>query len=106
MKRWFLILMTIFILSGCSNKLPDTIKDDVVHEYFCDKFLLTVDGNQYDLTAIIPELSSVSELYPITDDHLYILGRINETYNALMIYDFSKILMTSDTLLQDKCNVL
>ena len=60
------------------------------HEYHCDKFLLTVDGNQIDLTTINPELSSVSELYPIADEQLYILGRVNENYNSLMVYDFTK----------------
>lgn len=91
MKKWFLIfLMSVFILSGCSNDSPSSIKQEVVHEYFCDKFLLTVDEKQYDLTTIIPELSSISELYPITDDQLYILGRIDENSNALMIYDFTK----------------
>ncbi len=63
---------------------------DSGHEYFCDKFLLTVDDKQFDLTIIAPELSSVSELYPITEAQLYILGRIDENYNSLMIYDFSK----------------
>lgn len=95
MKKWFLILMTAFLLTGCADKsqndtLPSsqTIKDEPAHNYFCDKLVLTVDDKQIDLTTIDSKLSSVSELYPITEDHLYILGRIDENYNALMIYDF------------------
>lgn len=119
MKKSIMILLISLTLVGCSNNQPNTvpsspdmdtnvIKDSLsaeedtasdsdslkeqgmTHEYFCDKFQLTVDDKQYDLTALIPELSSVSELYPITDDQLYILGRIDENYNALIIYDFSK----------------
>lgn len=67
-----------------------SVREEPAHQYFCDKFLLTVDEKQFDLTTIVPDLSSVSELYPITDDQLYILGRIDETYNALMVYDFVK----------------
>lgn len=95
MKKWFLILMTAFLLTGCADKsqndtLPSsqTIKEEPAHNYFCDKLVLTVDDKQIDLTTIDSKLSSVSELYPITEDHLYILGRIDENYNALMIYDF------------------
>ena len=29
-------------------------------------------------------------MYPIADDQLYILGRVDENYNSLMIYDFNK----------------
>ena len=60
------------------------------HEYFCDKFMLTVDDKQYDLKQIEPSMSSVSELLPITRNHLFILGRIDESNNALIIYDFKK----------------
>ena len=67
---------------------PNTQDSD--HEYFCDKFLLTVDNIQLNLTTIDPELSSVSELSPIADEQLYILGRVDENYNSLMIYDFTK----------------
>lgn len=95
MKKWFLILMTAFLLTGCADKsqndtLPSsqTIKEEPAHNYFCDKLVLTVDDKQINLTTIDSKLSSVSELYPITEDHLYILGRIDENYNALMIYDF------------------
>ena len=112
MKKWFLILILSFIVTGCSGNDQDTlssssdvaetprdtqtdstndsIKAEPEHEYHCDKFLLTVDGNQIDLTTINPELSSVSELYPIADEQLYILGRIDENYNSLMIYDFTQ----------------
>lgn len=96
MKKWILILTTSLLLTGCntSTQTPDSVDSEKEpvneHEYFCDKFLLTVDDHQIDLTTIEPELSSVSELYPIADDQLYILGRIDENYNSLMIYDFTK----------------
>lgn len=120
MKKTLLILITTFLLTGCSGnittsealpseesntqaqtmtdiskeeKSPATLKESVktenTHEYFCDKFILTVDDKQFDLSTIVPEISSVSELYPITDEQLYILGRIDEKYNALIIYDFT-----------------
>ena len=60
------------------------------HQYFCDKFTLTVDDKQFDLTELEPELSSVSELYPIAGEQLYILGRVDENVNSLMIYDFTE----------------
>lgn len=95
MKKWLLILMTAFLLTGCTDKTQNdtttstqTVKEEPAHNYFCDKLVLTVDDKQIDLTTIDSKLSSVSELYPITEDHLYILGRIDENYNALMIYDF------------------
>lgn len=143
MKKWFIILMTAFTLTGCSDspknvtnlssqieekdlsgevatdvfkeEIPEVFQADNMensnektpeksttdntenaikykpsHEYFCDKFLLTVDQKQFDLTTIDPEISSVSELYPITDEQLYILGRVDENDNSLMIYDFIK----------------
>lgn len=97
MKKWFLILMTAFILTGCADNASENVtpssaieEQQTMHEYFCDKFMLTVDDKQLDLTTIEPELSSVSELYPITDEQLYILGRIDENHNSLMIYDFTK----------------
>ena len=95
-EKWILILTTSLLLTGCntSTQTPDSVDSEKEpvneHEYFCDKFLLTVDDHQIDLTTIEPELSSVSELYPIADDQLYILGRIDENYNSLMIYDFTK----------------
>lgn len=110
MQKTLLLFILLLLLIGCKNQPPentslsdamdtletttneavDSIKEESSHEYFCDTFLLTVDHKQVDLTTIIPELSSVSELYPITDDHLYILGRIDETTNAMMVYDFVK----------------
>ena len=60
------------------------------HQYFCDKFTLTVDDKQFDLKEIDPEMSSVSELYPIAGEQLYILGRVDENVNSLMVYDFTK----------------
>lgn len=60
------------------------------HQYFCDKFTLTVDDKQFDLKEIDPEISSVSELYPIAGEQLYILGRVDENVNSLMVYDFTK----------------
>lgn len=113
MKKWLLIFTTLLLLTGCNtsatnnstntvNEIPlsetdtnttdsDNLEKEPVneHEYYCDKFLLTVDHKQIDLTAVFPELSSISELYPIADEQLYILGRIDENYNALIIYDFT-----------------
>ncbi len=60
------------------------------HQYFCDKFMLTVDDKQINLLEVVPELSSVSQLLPITNNQLHILGRIDENSNALIIYDFKK----------------
>lgn len=60
------------------------------HQYFCDKFTLTVDDKQFDLKEIDPEMSSVSELYPIAGEQLYILGRVDENVNSLMVYDFTE----------------
>ena len=117
MKKWIFILITALILGGCSTNTKDSsseitqsesadvqtentpnnsktesdiVRQEELHEYFCDKFLLTADDNQIDLTTIEPELSSVSELYPIADEQLYILGRIDENYNCLMVYDFTR----------------
>ena len=70
------------------GKAVKLIITGIQHQYFCDKFMLTVDDKQYDLKEMVPEMSSVSELLPITDNHLYILGRIDESSNALLIYDF------------------
>ena len=60
------------------------------HQYFCDKFTLTVDDKQFDLKEVDPEISSVSELYPIAGEQLYILGRVDENVNSLMVYDFTE----------------
>ena len=96
MKKILLILATALLLNGCAatakNNNQTSIQLEIqepTHNYFCDKFLLTVDDIQIDLTTIDSELSSISELYPITEEHLYILGRVDENYNSLMIYDFN-----------------
>lgn len=105
MKKYLLIFAFLFLLTGCANKeettippLEDTtvesstesVREEPAHQYYCDAFLLTVDDKQFDLSELIPELSSVSELYPITDNHLYVLGRIDENTNAMFVYDFTK----------------
>lgn len=105
MKKYFLIFTFLFLLTGCANKeeasnlsVEDTVvaestesvREEPAHQYYCDTFLLTVDEKQFDLSEFVPELSSVSELYPISDDHLYILGRIDENTNAMFVYDFTK----------------
>ena len=116
MKKWILIISTSLFLCGCQNAVTNkdsepansenttatdetasvnadeetSVRQEELHEYYCDNFLLNVDGKQIDLTTIEPQLSSVSELYPIADDQLYILGRFDENYNALMVYDFVK----------------
>ena len=106
MKKYLLILTILFLLSGCNaknelstlpvedimttEKVVESVREEPAHQYFCDTFLLTVDEKQFDLSELVPELSSVSELYPISDDHLYILGRIDEDTNAMFVYDFIK----------------
>ena len=106
MKKYYLILMLLLLLTGCAEKtdkpvsttedittaenVKEAVREEPAHQYYCDTFLLTVDEKQFDLCEFIPELSSVSELYPITDDHLYILGRIDENTNAMFVYDFTK----------------
>ena len=117
MRKLLLLLIFLLLLTGCetssTSQLETTdnketnidtttisVREEPTHEYFCDNFLLTVDQKQIDLTTIIPELSSVSELYPISDNHLYILGRIDEHTNAMFVYDFVKedfILATKGT---------
>ena len=105
MKKYLLIFTFLFLLTGCNNKhdttLPpedislaeyvtESVREEPVHQYYCDTVLLTVDDKQFDLSELVPELSSVSELYPISDDHLYILGRMDEDTNAMFVYDFLK----------------
>ena len=106
MKKYYLILMLLLLLTGCAEKTDkpvstttedttaetstESVREEPSHQYYCDTFLLTADEKQFDLSKLIPELSSVSELYPITDDHLYILGRIDENTNAMFVYDFTK----------------
>ena len=106
MKKIFLTLILLFLLTGCTEKtdatvptteeiitaeeVKESVREELAHQYYCDTFLLTVDEKQFDLSELVPELSSVSELYPITDNHLYILGRIDENTNAMFVYDFTK----------------
>ena len=105
-KKHIFLLLLIVGICGCGTKTEETItseteeilieettesvKAEPSHNYYCDTFLLTVDEKQFDLTTIVEDLSSVSELYPISDDHLYILGRIDESTNAMLVYDFIK----------------
>lgn len=87
-KKWsLLIVLAVIILFGTGIFFVQCNKE---HEYFCDKFMLTVDDKQYDLTIVEPELSSVSALQPITNKQLFILGRIDEYRNMLLVYDFIK----------------
>lgn len=58
------------------------------HQYFCDKYTLNVDDIQIDLLELEPDLSSVSELLMIDPEHLFILGRMDESENLMLIYDF------------------
>ena len=104
MKKYLLLLTLLVLLTGCGkntevavsivetttteNTVTESVREEPAHQYYCDGFLLTVDEKQFDLTTLIPELSSVSELYPISDDHLYILGRIDENTNAMLVYNF------------------
>lgn len=83
---------TIEIITDAAYKgkaLKLTLEGEV-HEYFCDKFMLTVDGKQIDLKTIEPDLSSVSALQQITNKQLFVLGRIDESRNLLLVYDFEK----------------
>lgn len=87
-KKWILLATAVIVLlAGVIFFVKQSNKP---HEYFCDKFMLTVDDKQYDLTLVEPELSSVSALQPITNQQLFILGRIDENSNMLLIYDFKK----------------
>lgn len=87
-KKKLIIVAAIILILGTGLLL--FFQGDKEHQYFCDKFMLTVDDKQYDLKEMVPQMSSVSELLPITNRHLYILGRIDENSNALLIYDFRK----------------
>lgn len=87
-KKWIIaVLVVIVLLAGSVFFIKQSNKP---HEYFCDKFMLTVDDKQYDLTIVEPQLSSVSALQPITNNQLFILGRIDESNNMLLVYDFKK----------------
>ena len=77
---FFECICILFLLAG----------QEKTHEYYCDEFLLTADEKQIDLSEVMPDMLSVSEILPITDDHLYIMGRVDESTNAMIIYDFKK----------------
>jgi len=84
---------TVEIITDAAYKGKATkifLKKNKEHQYFCDKFTLTVDDKQFDLKEIDPELSSVSELYPIAGEQLYVMGRVDENVNSLMVYDFGE----------------
>ncbi len=87
-KKWMIVVLAVVVLVG--GIVFFAMQSNKTHEYYCDKFMLTVDGNQYDLTTIEPGLSSVSALQPITNNQLFILGRIDESNNMLLVYDFKK----------------
>ena len=96
-KKLIIIITTIVILISAGTAFF-IVGQDKTHEYYCDKFMLTVDEKQYDLLETEKELSSVSALQPITDRHLFILGRIDESNNMLLVYDFKK----DEFIFQDK----
>lgn len=87
-KMTIIIVLAIFVVCLAIAFLVSG--QEKAHEYFCDKFMLTVDEQQYDLSELEPELSSVSALQQITNRHLFILGRIDENDNMLLVYDFKK----------------
>jgi len=62
----------------------------VEHEYYCDNFLLTVDNKQIDLTTVDEKITAVVELLPVTENDLAVVCRVEETTNALMVYNFKK----------------
>ncbi len=58
------------------------------HEYYCDKFLFHADSRDIDLQELHPDIISVVELLPVTNEKLTIVCRVDESTNLLMIYDF------------------
>lgn len=90
MNKKKLTIIVVIALLLCAGVFIFINGQDKTHEYFCDKFMLTVDDKQYDLTGVEPDLSSVSALQPITNRYLFILGRIDESNNMLLVYDFKK----------------
>ena len=89
-KKKMTIIIVFAIVAVCFAVIFFISGQEKTHEYYCDKFMLTVDDKQYDLSELEPELSSVSALQQITNRHLFILGRINEKDNMLLVYDFKK----------------
>ena len=91
MNKKKVIIIVIAILAVLSVGVIILISGrEKQHEYYCDKYMLTVDDKQYDLLEVEPNLSSVSALQPITNRYLFVLGRIDESNNMLLIYDFKK----------------
>ena len=76
-----LIVLVIIIVKAYGNRQ---------HKYYCDKFLLTVDNKQIDLQEVAPQIQSVSELLPITNQEIAIVCRIDADTNELLIYSFRK----------------
>ena len=89
-KKKMTIIVVVILVVICVSAFVFAKGQNKQHEYFCDKFMLTVDDKQYDLLETEPGLSSVSALQQITNRHLYILGRIDESNNMLLVYDFKK----------------
>ena len=89
-KKMIIIIVVVLVALGTFVAVAFLTGQDKVHEYYCDKFMLTVDDKQYDLLETEPGLSSVSALQQITNRHLFILGRIDESNNMLLVYDFKK----------------
>ena len=97
-KKKMTIIIVVLLAILCMGAIVLITGQEKNHEYFCDKFMLTVDDKQYDLLEVEPELSSVSALQQITNRHLFILGRIDESNNMLLVYDFKK----NEFVFQDK----
>ena len=89
-KKKMTIIIVLVILVACMAIAFLVSGQEKTHEYYCDKFMLTVDEKQYDLSELVPDLSSVSALQQITNRHLFILGRVDEHNNMLLVYDFKK----------------
>ena len=90
MNKKRIVIILVIVIAVLATIGMKTVQNNQPHQFFCDKFILTVDDKQYDLLEVVNDLSSVSELLPITNDKLFILGRIDEHNNALIIYDFKK----------------
>ena len=89
-KMTIIISIVVIFVLECFCILSLLAGQEETHEYYCDKFMLTADDQQIDLSEIMPDMLSVSEILPITDDHLYIMGRVDENTNAMLVYDFVK----------------
>lgn len=89
-KKKVIIIVIAILVVLCAGAAILSNGREKQHEYYCDKFMLTVDEEQYDLLEVEPNLSSVSALQPITNRYLFVLGRIDESNNMLLIYDLKK----------------